>query len=218
MKRVLVLAVVVAGLAIALPFAASATTYQPLDQATAEADLNGGYGTGADQTAPSSDSFTAAEVAPAMIASEDGVSLSTVYGTCVVGPGQFCPSVTTSTTSDVHCWAVDDDSRMASWWGIRPYQQNVAEHRHWCAHLGNGITYVSSHNHSQSHWLCDINNTSDEFYSRGKGKTWVTRTTGANFNCPIIGFIPFNVDRWQRWVTNSWGTVSLIARSGNITF
>jgi hypothetical protein len=105
---------------------------------------------------------------------------------------------------------------MATWWGLRPYEQNIAEHRHWCAHLGGNITYVSTHNHSQSHWLCDTNNLSNELYSGGVGKTWVTRTTGANFSCPLIGIIPFNVSRWQRWVTNSWGTVSLISRSGNL--
>ena len=217
MRRGFLLAALLAGFAIAVPFAVSAATYQPLDQATAMADINGGSGTGADQTAPSADTFTAPEVTPSTIAAQDGVSLSTIYGICIVGPGQNCPTRPgVFANSDVHCWSVADDSTMATWWGIQPYQQNIAEHRHWCGHLGGTITYVSSKNHSQSHWLCSVNNTSDEWYSGGTGKTWITRTTGASFNCPIIGFIPFNIDRWQRWATNSWGTVSLIGRSGNL--
>jgi hypothetical protein len=197
--------------------AGSATTYTPLPQAQADADIHTGSGTG-DGSATSPDSGTAPEMDPATIAAEDGVSLATVEGAaCVPSPGYNCPSAAaTSTTSDVRCWKFDNPGRLASYWGTIPYMVNVYETRRWCAHWGGNLTYVSSHVHAYSKYLCIAQLPEDEWVAGGAGYKETTRETGANFSCPILGFIPLNIRRWQKWATNSYGGYWLVSRSGNL--
>lgn len=213
------LAVLLAALAVALGSGAPARsdTYSPLPQAQAEADIDTGIGVG-DGSTTYPDSGTAPEVSPATIAAEDAVSLATVEGlTCVPGPGHNCPSApTTSTTSNVHCWKFDNTGRLASYWGTIPYMVNVYETRRWCAHKGGSITYVSSHVHPYSKYLCAAQNPEDQLVAGGIGYKETTRETGANFSCPILGFIPLEIRRWQRWATNSSGGYWLVSRSGNL--
>ncbi|HEY7421039.1 MAG TPA: hypothetical protein VH541_03435 [Gaiellaceae bacterium] len=214
------LAVLLSATAVVLGSAATAhsgTTYTPLPQAQAYADINTGIGTG-DGSTTYPDSGTAPEVDPATIAAEDGVSLATVEGAaCVPSPGHNCPSApATSTTSDVHCWKFDNPGRLATYWGTIPYRVNIYETRRWCAHKGGNLTYVSSHVHPYSKYLCIAQNPEDQWVAGGAGYKETTRETGANFSCPILGFIPLNIRRWQRWATNSYGGYWLVSRSGNL--
>ncbi|HEU5243032.1 MAG TPA: hypothetical protein VFU33_01410 [Gaiellaceae bacterium] len=197
--------------------ARSDAAYTPLPQAQAYADIHTGIGTG-DGSTTYPDSGTAPEVDPATIAAEDGVTLSTVEGVaCVPGPGVNCPyALAAATTSDVHCWRFDNPGRLATHWGTIPYMVNVYETRRWCAHKGGNITYISSHVHAYSKYLCDAQNPSDQWAAGGVGYRETTRETGANFSCPILGFIPLNIRRWQRWATNSYGGYWLVSRSGNL--
>jgi len=219
-RRAAPLAALLAAIAAAFGAAAPArsdTPYTPLPQAQANADINTGIGTG-DGSIAYPDSGTAPEVDPATIAAEDGVLLATVEGVaCIPGPGHNCPfASTTSTTSDVHCWKFDNRGRLATYWGTIPYMVNVYETRRWCAHRGGNITYVSSHVHPYSKYLCDAQNPEDQWVAGGVGYKETTRETGANFSCPILGFIPLNIRRWQKWATNSYGGYWLVSRSGNL--
>ena len=214
------LALLLATVAAALGSAAAArpaTTYTPLPQAQADADIHTGIGTG-DGSTTYPDSGTAPEVDPATIAAEDGVSLATVEGVpCVPSPGHNCPlAPAASTTADVHCWKFDNPGRLATHWGTIPYMVNVYETRRWCAHEGGNITYVSSHVHAYSKYLCIAQLPEDQWEAGGAGYRETTRETGANLSCPILGFIPLNIRRWQRWATNSYGGYWLVSRSGNL--
>jgi hypothetical protein len=218
MKRIVLLIGALAALTLSTGIG-KATAYTPLDQATATHDADTGVGTGDGSSATFSDDFYAPTVDPATVAAEDGVPLSVVYGTCTPTIGTFCPSSTTMSSdstsstdsSGVTCWSIYDN-RMATHWGIIPYQQVIAEHRHWCAHVGFTLTYVSSNVHAWSNYLCSAGNLYDEHYSGGKGYAQVTRTTGATFNCPILGFFPFYRTHWQRWKTTDTGEVKLVSR------
>ena len=202
----------VAALGSAAP-ARSQTAYAPFPPAQAQAAINNGIGTG-DGSTTYPDSGTAPEVDPATIAAEDGVSLATVVGgACIPAPGQFCPSaVSTAATTDVHCWKFDNPGRLASYWGTIPYMVNIYETRRWCAHWAGNITYVSSHVHAYSKYLCDAQNPGDQWAAGGVGYKETTRETWSNFSCPILGVIPFNIRRWQRWATNSYGGYWLVSR------
>lgn len=212
----MLLTAMVAALGSAAP-ARSSTTYMPLPPAQADADINTGIGTG-DASTAYPDSGAAPEVDPATVAAEDGVTLATVEGVaCVPGPGHNCPAaLTTSTTAGVLCWKFDNPGRLATYWGTIPYMANVYETRRWCAHKGGSITYVSSRVHAYSKYLCDAQNPEDQWVAGGVGYRETTRETGANFSCPILGFIPLNIRRWQKWATNSYGGYWLVSRSGNL--
>jgi len=213
-------AVLLAAMAAALGSPApsrSGTTYTPLPEAQAYSDIHTGSGTG-DGSTTYPDSGTAPEVEPATIAAEDGVSLATVEGiSCIPGPGVNCPSaLSASTTSNVHCWRFDNPGRLATHWGTIPYMVNIYETRRWCAHKGGNLTYVSSHVHAYSKYLCVAQNPEDQRVAGGVGYRETTRETAANFSCPILGFIPLVIRRWQKWATNSYGGYWLVSRSGNL--
>ena len=247
--RVLALVTVLVGVAVALPMSVSAATI--LDQNTANTDAGSGVGTGASNSQVSTDAFgpdsestpasaiQAPEVAPATVAAEEGVPLSDLYGTCVQTPTHFCPSSvirgTASPAGDTntaatangsfHCWQIQDNSTMATWWGIPPYETNIAEHRRWCGNYAVGITYVATHVHANS-WLSNCTWSASDLYNQrysgGTGYHHITRTTGGVFHCPYITFAGilggFNVDRWQRWATSDIGRVWRVARSCNLLF
>lgn len=202
-----VAAVAALAAAVIIPLAAAGGTYKPLDPTTAKHYANTGVGTVAGTTGHG------VPVSPEEVASEDGVTLATVEG-LTPGTAGARSSMFLSASSTI-CWKAMDNSTLATWWGIIPYQQNVWEHRHWCANQPGGrLTYVSSSPHLGSHWLCDTSDPYDEPYSGGIGYGWVTRETGGNFSCPtIIPWISIHKSRWQRWMSNSWGNTKWVGHS-----
>jgi hypothetical protein len=104
------------------------------------------------------------------------------------------------------CWYTDG---LWSQWGGWPFEMRVTEHRYWCAWwVGGPLSYRVSHV-TLSGTYCGGSGAYAFKTSGGVGYSWVVVQSGAHFSC----IYSINYDLWQRWASNSWGSVSLVAHS-----